>query len=70
MKPERLYKGGLISESFSLWLKSPNKTYQITPLSSFPLGTIHLGGPQFEDWSKSDKLSDIKLPLEINRNKV
>ena len=25
-------KGGLISESFPLWLKSPNKRYQITPL--------------------------------------
>ena len=31
-------KGGLISESFSLWLKSPKKRCQITIPSIFSLG--------------------------------
>ena len=33
-------KGSLISESFSLWLKSPKKWRQITFLSIFPLVDI------------------------------
>ena len=31
-------KGGLISETFSLWLKSPKKSCPITDLSIFSLG--------------------------------
>ena len=33
-----LSKGGLISESFSLWLKSPKNGCQIMTLSIFSLG--------------------------------
>mgnify|MGYP006863603128 CR=1 FL=1 len=49
-------KGNLISESFSLWLKSPKKRCQITTLNNWH--------PNFGDLSKSEFFFfEILLPL-------
>ena len=62
-----IFKGGLVSESFSHWFKSVSpKKCQNTVLS-----TIHLTKsaqesdltPYFGDSSQSEKLSEIKTPL-------
>ena len=55
-----LSKGGLISESFSIWLKSPKKRCQITTKSTIQLKRF---GIFFGSTSK--KLSKIKLTLLI-----
>ena len=51
-------KGGLISDSFSLWLKSPNKGAKFSP-STQEIDLV----PLFGDLIKSYKLSKIKPPL-------
>ena len=56
-------KGGLISESFSLCLKSPKKGRQITPLCIFSLGGSDLA-PFFGDWMQIEKLSEINSCLK------
>ena len=53
-------KGGLISESFSFWIKSANKRCQITTLIIFSLGAQGSDfGTFFGDLSQTEKLSEI-----------
>ena len=65
----RASKGGLISESFSLWLKSPNLSAKSCPWSLFTYrneGSVI--GTHFGDLSKSEKVSEIKPPLVSDKN--
>ena len=60
---QTITKGGLISERFSIWLKSQEKRCQITTLS-----TIHQREDArccnfFKDLRNNEKCSEIKLPL-------
>ena len=59
-------KGGLISESFSLWLKSLKMGDKSLPWASFLLVDSAQRSdlaPIFEDLSQSEKLFEIKPPL-------
>ena len=61
-----IIKGGLISESFSLWLKSPKMGTKLQPwgLSTKREDAQDLDlAPIFGDLSQNEKLSDIKPPL-------
>ena len=59
-------KGGLISERFLIWLQSPKKVPNHSPQHYPPREKLlkaviwHLF---FGDWSKNEKVSDIKPPL-------
>jgi hypothetical protein len=55
-------KRGLISDSFSLWLKSPKKRCQITVHLKKDAQGCDLA-PLFGDSSHSEKLYEIKSPL-------
>ena len=65
----RASKGGLISESFSLWLKSPNLSAKSCPwlLSSYRKDWGILG-THFRVLCKSAKVSDIKPRLVCDKN--
>ena len=61
------YKGGLILEIFSLWLKSPQKGAKNYP-KPFPTKENTEDSfltPLLRDLSHSEKLSEIKSPLEM-----
>jgi uncharacterized Fe-S cluster-containing radical SAM superfamily enzyme len=62
-------KGGLFSESFSLWLKSqkkkvPNYCPEHYPRKEKTLRVV-IWHPFFKDLSHSEKLSEIKPPLVL-----
>ena len=59
-------KGGLISESLSVWLKSPKMDAKSLPWALLVDSAQGMDlAPIFGDLSKSEKLSDIKPPLVI-----
>ena len=66
-KIKALTKSGLISESLSLWLKSPKKVPNHSP-EHYPPKKAQESEltPFFGDMSQRDKLSEIKLPLKFN----
>ena len=61
-------KGGVISESFSLWLKSAKLGAKSRPWASSLYADSAQGcglAPIIGDLSQSEKLSEIKPPLKI-----
>ena len=58
------YEGGLISESFSRWLKSTKKLPNHAP-KHYLFRRILLRGFFFGDLCQIEKLSEIKPPLNV-----
>jgi len=52
-------KGSLISESFSIWLKSLKKKCQITTLFMWKVLMLVIWHLLFADLSQSEKLSEV-----------
>ena len=60
------FKGVLISESFSIWLKSPKKRCKNYPEHYPPKEKDSEIAPSLGDLSQSENCSDIKPPLAID----